>query len=459
MSGEAIFADADTDDCYQSLLPDRDRQAQLALVTTKITEKIGLGESLATCLDTGLIDELQLIEEINLIVDGLFGSRSLDRVQSAVKRFLENYSLSDRATRLEQIWREAEPLLPLNVNDPYFDPILESKIQISIGFKDTDNREVTQLKDVLKNDIGIQDNWFKPIQAEDEVVFIRHYGAFPLRLIQGLEQMRRHYLNQRSYGKSFLHNDYRTVFTDIIPPDGWEMKQLQDIFYPSLAFGLLPYNQQTGLHELQYYDRLRDTHQVNTLSSVWDEALEQLANVKDMTVALNQELDKALDDITNNPPKWESHYLPKLREFVAVVDELPEDDPNYLYKEIVVGTRETLDIKAQEGIINRFWRRMEEKFNQHKQAKATLSFSPQNQPLISGTTSAVNDNQTSTPTNEPKPDRNDVWDVEIDDNNSSNNNNAEIVAKLAQLKKLRDTGIITEEGFKTKEKEILDLYF
>ena len=71
MSGEAIFADADTDDCYQSLLPDRDRVTQLALVTTKITEKIGLGESLATCLDAGLIDEPQLIEEINLIVDGL----------------------------------------------------------------------------------------------------------------------------------------------------------------------------------------------------------------------------------------------------------------------------------------------------------------------------------------------------------------------------------------------------
>ncbi|MGL6343890.1 MAG: tubulin-like doman-containing protein, partial [Waterburya sp.] len=70
MSGEAIFAEADTDDCYQSLLPDRDRTTQLALVTTKITEKIGLGESLATCLDAGLIDETQLIAEINLIVDG-----------------------------------------------------------------------------------------------------------------------------------------------------------------------------------------------------------------------------------------------------------------------------------------------------------------------------------------------------------------------------------------------------
>ena len=178
-----------------------------------------------------------------------------------------------------------------------------------------------------------------------------------------------------------------------------------------------------------------------------------------MAVALNGELDKAIDDITNNPNKWESDYLPKLREFVVVVDELPEDDPNYLYKEIVVGTRETLDTKAQEGIINRFWRRMEEEFNRQKQVNPALSSSTPNQQMLSGTTTTVNNSPTSIQTTELKPNQNDVWDAEIDDSDSSNNNNTEIVAKLAQLKKLRDAGIITEEGFKAKEKEILDLYF
>lgn len=49
-------------------------------------------------------------------------------------------------------------------------------------------------------------------------------------------------------------------------------------------------------------------------------------------------------------------------------------------------------------------------------------------------------------------------DAEIDDRNLANNN-TEIVAKLAKLKQLRDAGVITEEGFKVKEKEILDSYF
>lgn len=351
----------------------------------------------------------------------------------------------------------------MNTSDPYFYNDLSKSVNI-IGFKDTDNREVTQFKQILFNDLGIPNNELKPIQAEDEIVFVSEYAAFPLRLILGLTQMRQHYLRQKSYGKGFLHNDYRTVFTDIVPPDAREMKQLQDIFYPSLAFGLLPYNQQTGLHELQYYDRLRDTPQINTLSSVWDEALEQLANVKDMAIALNGELDKAIDDITNNANKWESDYLPKLREFVAVVDKLPEDHPNYLYKAIVVGTRETIDKKAEEGIINRFWRRMEEKFNQQKQAQISSSLSTENQQRLSGTTSTLNNSQTPTQVSddsviiESLENHNEVSDAEIDDRNLLNNN-AEIVVKLANLKQLRDAGVITEEVFKVQEKEILDSYF
>ncbi len=117
MSGEAIFADTDTDSCYQNLLPEHDRSTQLALVSSKITEKVGLGESLVSCLDRGVIDEQQLQTEIDLVVDGLFGSKSLSNVESAVKRFLESYSLGDRSIRLEQILREGEPLLPLNTTD------------------------------------------------------------------------------------------------------------------------------------------------------------------------------------------------------------------------------------------------------------------------------------------------------------------------------------------------------
>lgn len=308
MSGEAIFANADSDDCYRNLLPDSDRIAQLALVSSKITDKVGLGtESLASCLERGIVDEYSLQTEIDSVVDSEFSSRSLSTVQSAVKRFLESYPLSDRAIRLEQIIRESEPLLPLNLADPYFYPDTGKTLKI-IGFKDTDKPEISQFKNILSRDLGIQDSDLKPIQAEDEIILVNEYGAFPLRLIQGLEKMREHYQQQKQRG-SFLHNDYRTQFVDPIPPDGWEMKRLQDIFYPALAFGLLPYNSDTKEYEFQYYDKFRDAYEITSLSCVWDEALEKLASIQDMVTALDKKLKEAIAELTQNPQKWNNYYL------------------------------------------------------------------------------------------------------------------------------------------------------
>ena len=291
-------------------------------------------------------------------------------------------------------------------------------------------------------------------------MFVSEYAAFPLRLIQGLTQMRQHYLRHRSYNKSFLHNDYSVMFTDIVPPDAREMQQLQDIFYPSLAFNLLPLNPQTGLHELQYYDRLRDTHQVNTLSSVWDEALEQLANVKDMAVALNQKLDEAIADITSNPSKWEGEYLPKLRKFVADVDELSETDPNYLYKETVVGTRETLDTKAKEGIINSFWRRMIETIEKQKQQQAASTSLPsQNrQALLNRTTvkTTVNNSQPA----EYNTGSDTILDADFTDSDLSNaKDNISSIEQLEQLERLDnllDKGRITEAEYQILKRNLFN---
>ena len=456
MSGEAIFADADTDDCYQSLLPARDRAIQLALVTTKITEKIGLGESLATCLDAGLIDETQLIEEINLIVDGLFGSRSLDRVQSAIKRFLENYSLSDRATRLEQILREAEPLLPLNTSDPYFYNDSGKSADI-IGFKDTDNREVTQFKQILFNDLGVPDSQLKPIQAEDEIIFVNEYGAFPLRLIQGLSKMREHYQRHQTYD-SFLHNDYQTEFTDIIPPDGWEIKRLQDIFYPALAFELLPYNKQTKKYEFEYHvDDYRNRFETIYLSYVWDKALEQLASRQDMANALDEKLKIAIADLTNDPSKWNSYYLPKLNQFEAKVKNLPKEDPNYLYVKTVVGVEATADNPRQDGIINRFWKKMQdvvrEEIAKQQQPQQQAKFSANStgdRILLEENTSQPNlqDNVVSD---------NFIADSSVIEAEVEESNSVDPMAELKELIQMKKEGFLSAAQFEAAKQKILGI--
>ena len=508
MSGEAIFGDADTDTWYKHLLPESDRAAQLALVSSRITDKIGLGESLASCFERGVVDEQSLTSEINLIVDKMFGSRSGSTIQSAVKRFLEIYSLSERSIRLEQIIRESEPLLPLNTSDPYFYNDTGKSLSI-IGFKDTDKPEVAQFKNILAQNLGIHDSDLKPIQEEDKIILVKEYAAFPLRLIQGLSQMRAHYQRQKTHGKGFLHNDHNTQFIDIIPPDAGNINNLQDIFYPSLAFELLPYNDQTQEYELQYHDQLRGQYEITSLSYVWDEALEKLASLEEMVSALDERLNEAIADLTRNPEKWNNYYYPKLKKFVTTVDSLPESHPNYLYKEIVVGTRGGIQKRGQEGIVNRFWKRMqdvvrkamEEQKQQQQQQKLAGDVQSDRILTQADTTNTKQQNLTNKAKVEfasfnnqnhhngqdispqKSPNHNSVIDADFWDDNTDNISviNAEfsqnqsdnisvietkfdhseqelqaITLKLEKLKKLKAKGIITEENYKEKEKELLD---
>jgi hypothetical protein len=85
MNGEAIFADADTNEYYQTLLPNKERRSQLVAVGAKITEQLSLGESLIHFFTQDrLIDEKQLQEKIDETVERLFGSRSLNVAQSVI---------------------------------------------------------------------------------------------------------------------------------------------------------------------------------------------------------------------------------------------------------------------------------------------------------------------------------------------------------------------------------------
>jgi hypothetical protein len=443
MNGEAIFADADTNEYYQTLLPNKERRSQLVAVGAKITEQLSLGESLIHFFTQDrLIDEKQLQEKIDETVERLFGSRSLNVVESVIKRFLQKYPFSDGETRLAQIIQEADPLLPLNLSAPYFfnEAGKNSKI---IGFKDTDEREIKQFRELLTKNLGIADNVLKPTQTEDEIVIVNEYAAFPLRLINGLGQMREQYNRQQKYESILLHNDYRKTFTDVIPPDARKMEELQDIFYTCLAFNLLEENSNTQKYEFQYYDGLRNFYETIELSYIWNEALEQLANLQDMTKALKELRDDAIENIKRQPQQWDNHYLPKLREFVRKVDTLPQDHPNFPEKVQVVGVKATIDTPEKKGIIERILRQIQEQIIIQNQLPSTQN----------------NGTKTLAPSLEKnsdiivKPDEYLIQDGEIEIKQPSSNT----IQELEKLAGMLKQGFLTEEEFKAAKKKLLGL--
>ncbi|MFM6451878.1 MAG: tubulin-like doman-containing protein, partial [Planktothrix sp.] len=425
MSGEAIFAQEDIEECYQTLLPDLEFRSALVLVSKDITEASGVGESICYLINRTTGEQLKT--EIDQKIDGEFGSRSNQIVKSVIKRFIQKYSGSIRPTRLGQIIEQAEPLLRLNVSDPYFSNLSDKRKEF-IGFKDTDEVEVNQFKMTLTRDLGIDPTALKPTQAEDQILIVREYGGFPLRLINGLEEIRNHYIREQNKDGSTCHSDYQIPFTDIIPPDARVMEELEDVFYPCLAFQLIVKNPKTQGLEFQYYDNLRDYYYTAELNPIWNQALEELANHREMTKTLNELLEEEINQIRQNPDLWKSQYLPRLQQFVDYVDNLPESNPNYLYKSTVVGTPGTINNLGQEGVINRFRRKIQESLT--KTASLPTSVNDDSAALVKRGENSRDFNQS-------------------DDS---------LEAKLRQLKQKLDQGFITQKGYEFEKEEILRKY-
>jgi len=443
MSGEEIFSDEDIDICYNTLLPQNEYRAQVVQITQKILESTGSEQSLAIFLEQNHTNTEQLKQEIDSSVDRLFGSRSADIVQSVIKRFTQKYSSTERAIRLGQILREAQPLLPINLTDPYFHNNPAKKSQL-IGFKDTDEPEVRQFHTGLTERLAIPDNELKPTQAEDKVLIVTEYAAFPLRIINGLQQLSKHYYHQRRHpGNAPLHNDRSESFTDIIPPPVPVMQDLQDTFYPCLAFDLIQQNQTTKQLEFQCFDQLRGVYHTASFNPAWKQALQALVNNPNMAAALRELLDGAIADIKHQPARWQGYYLPKLRQFVTQVDTLPDNHINYPYRLRVVGSRGTDANSAQQGIIERFYTKMQEQ-TQSLPGESTATLNTALPAIASGKELIAGE----------------VEVIEVVNNSftDSADNRTRRRLELERLKQDVDDAIITEEEYEYERQEILNKY-
>lgn len=431
MSGEAIFNDEDIQQCCETLLPSGEMRDRLVSVTDKITENLGEEPCLMNLIEQDYLDEQSLQRSIYKAVDGLFGRRSLTVVNSVIKRFLQNYRGSERSIRLNQILQQAQPLLKLNKADPHYvdDSAKSAKI---IGFKDADEIEVQQFKDILYNDLAIPDSQIKPTQAEDEIILVSEYAGFPLRLIEGLDQMRKHYVKATSSTKEFLHNDAQMTFTDIIPPDANTLEDLQDIFYPALALQLLSENIETGDLEFTYYDQMRGYEKVAALSPLWEQALETLYRQTDMANTLGNLLEETIVSIKKQPSQWEQNYRPHFQQFVQFVDHLPDTNPNYPYRDTLLGVEGTLETPYQEGVLERFRKRIE------REIKTSIA-SPNTSRVIEAEKASLSVDETEA-----------VEDAELVEENQG-------LDPLEKLVNMKERGLLNEEEFKAAKRKLLGL--
>lgn len=369
INGEAVFEADDNDQYYQTLLPDRERRNLLVEVSHKINESVTLPPSLLHFFTAGrIIDDKELSQSIDGNIEAKFGDKTLDLTESVVNRFVQKYPFSDGRIRLKQIIDEADVLLPLNSNAPYFINEGDKTKQI-VAFKQTDDRENKQFKDLLK-DIPISSDMLVPIQSKNEIFIIKEFAGFPLRIVNGLRELREQYDRQKKlYDGYNLHNDSQVFFLDIIPPDGREMELLQDDFYTCLAFGKIQKNTDNNSYYLDLKDELRGETYGLEISGIWEEALESISQNETIRKYLADTVKTMEEEVRENPNLFQDFYYRNLINFVDELEKLTEYDINYNQKKLVLGERPDRTSLGKDGILKRIYDRFVKIVNDTQQGE------------------------------------------------------------------------------------------
>ena len=364
ITGEALFSPNDVELCYQEFLPKKDEDSTLIVLSEQILSEefsfekslvyllieitdrdVTANESTIYYLVSSQINENLMEKGIITTIDKRFAAIKVVALEGVVERFLQKYTFTSAEQRIQQILAEAKPLLPLT-KDGYFYEDSGNKSEI-IGFRQNDDRNSRQFEELLTEKVGIEKSVLKAVQSDTEITIVNEYGAFPLRLIQGIEKMREHYDRECKQNRARIHNDYQQIFSEIIPPEAGRMQEMQDVFYACLAFGIL--RKESDCYLYQSYDEFLDRHDSIPLSLVWSEALEQISKASGISDSLKQDRDRTIENIKTNPNLWTLEYLPRLQSLIREVDNLPKEDPNYPERSVVLGEQ------ATEGILRRLW--------------------------------------------------------------------------------------------------------
>jgi len=155
----------------------------------------------------------------------------------------------------------------------------QTLVGIQGGNKPTDPA-VAALLPLLRKSTTLTDKDIRPYNDPHHIYFVREVGAFPLRLIEGMDRMRTIYRTVAQMDRNPLHTHKNSrQFQDIMPPSAEEI-QVQENLILGRVFQLVTAaeNQITGYTEvkLTYQDSATGLERTLNLGTNWEEARDYL---------------------------------------------------------------------------------------------------------------------------------------------------------------------------------------
>jgi hypothetical protein len=423
INGEAIYTDTDIERCCKILMPEGQEKADLVLLTQNTLSVFGKEKSL---IGLKTLTEEDLSKEVSKVLGNLLSPRMTAFSGSVIKLFEKKYTaLESQRIRLRQLLSNGDLLLPLSLSADYYQERPEKSTRV-VGFKkNIEEREITNFKRLLEDNEVTSGEQIQTTK-EDEVLIVKEYGGFPIRIIRGINNFKFQYEKEKQHANFWLHNDRRISFPDVIPPEATALQKLQDIFYPCLALGIISRNENPNGLKFSYYNNRRKANVSEDLSPNWNFALDQIILNRDLQTSLLVRLEELIN--STNLAEWKSKHCHMLVRFIQEVDSFTDNEENYRSKDLILGSSNP-DSPNRIGIIDRFDKKVQDRLL-HQQS---------NKVITSSNESEIENIESS------------VVDVEIIQNDS--NINPELEKKLEYIKDLlMDGDIDKQEYLKMKEK-------
>jgi Tubulin like len=337
VNGILLYDAKDIDVVYQQTLGDREEaicqsisQDILSVINSRLFDIYGFDSLRAKDLFERLLgrtqDEFQTSAQVQI---------------STARKFLERYpTLDQQEAQLKTTFQKSEPFLRFSKEQVSlgWDDLAEKRqklVGIQGGTKPTDPA-VEAILPILRKVSALDDKNIKPLNDPHRVYFIHEVGAFPLRLIEGIDKMRTIYrsISQSDANPLHTHQDGRQ-FKDLLPAPQEEAQVRQNLRL-GIALELIytVENRATGFSEirLRYPDKQTGLEKVELLGSTHQEAEDTLLN--DANVNLRNVLADTLTQRGRsavNKPDKQALYQRLITYLDNFKRSLPngEDDPTY----------------------------------------------------------------------------------------------------------------------------------
>jgi len=344
VNGILLYSDKDIDQVFSQIIAGKEDAIYQTISQDVLTE---LGVGLFDLYKFDALRAKDLFEKlINRSVDEFVGKPQLQI--STARKFLERYpSLEQQEAQIKITFEKSEPFLrfsqeQVNLGWDNKSEKRQTLIGVQGGTKPTDPAVREILPQILKAST-LTDKDIRPLNDPHHIFFIQEVGAFPLRLIEGMEKMRVIYRSVAQSDRNPLHthHDYRQ-FHDIMPSSKEEFQVKQNLLLAK-AFGLIvPHeNKVTGYDEIRfsYQDKQTGIAKVQVLGENWQKAEENLLSDQNRKIRdILADSIQAIGDKATTKPQKQQLYQKLMDCLQEVAQTLPggKDHPDYQKAEAAV---------------------------------------------------------------------------------------------------------------------------